>query len=293
MNLLKNALALISVFLIPLFFAPQTLSADDKPVNAYLQGERPSFDRILLIVNYNHPHYKSIPFIKELYGHIFPNMVFYGEKEDPNVIAIDQHLGWWGQNVLADAMIRWPDYEGYICVQDDCFMNFWNYGRLDKNKIWFSPMGSGIPLETLSHPWSWWNMECGRAALLAALDKLDQKYYDRLIKNNLPGRIFVTWSDFVYVPQRLREDYIQVCSCFSNPHVFVEIAIPQILLCIDNIQNIEILNTYWAWPPDHAILHYNVEYDWVHPMKFSNPGIREKMKSIVDLWKFFVEQNHR
>jgi len=40
---------------------------------------------------------------------------------------------------MADAMTRWPHFEGYIFLQDDVVMNFWNFPtRHDFKKVWRS-----------------------------------------------------------------------------------------------------------------------------------------------------------
>ena len=95
------------------------------------------FSNILLVVNYNHPYYSSIPFIEELYSSIFPNIVFFGESPHPKVNVIRTEQGYKFSRVVADVLDRFPGYTGYIFLQDDCFMNFWNYERLDTNKFWF------------------------------------------------------------------------------------------------------------------------------------------------------------
>lgn len=249
------------------------------------------FSDTLLIINYNHPYYGTIPFLREIYSHIFPNIVFYGEETHPEVIALKHHKGWYGQRVISDAMERWPDYKGYICVQDDCFMNFWNFARLDKNKIWTSYPEGIISLSTLHHPWCWWQNTCGHFATKKAIGKLQKKYVSMLASNIGPKKVAFTYHDFVYIPGHMRTAFIELCSCFNDPPVFVELALINILLCMEKIDNIEFLKQKWDfW---NVTEEYNTFYDWVHPIKFSRFDNQEIMRSVVNIWKIHQEELRR
>ncbi|MDZ4152650.1 hypothetical protein, partial [Methylicorpusculum sp.] len=76
------------------------------------------FDDVLLIINYNHPHYQTIDFLKKIYGKSFSHIVFYGEKPDSRVHTVSHHYGWYGYRALADAMKRYPHFRGYLYTND-------------------------------------------------------------------------------------------------------------------------------------------------------------------------------
>jgi hypothetical protein len=128
MNLRKSYAKLI--FSIGLIISVLILSISPLNSEEYtpLDDMKSLFSDILLIINYNNPHYQSIDFLKEIYSPVFTNIIFYGEASHPEVHLISHHKGWWGHEVLKDAMIRYPGYSGYLCLQDDCFLNYWNFG---------------------------------------------------------------------------------------------------------------------------------------------------------------------
>lgn len=246
------------------------------------KGATPDFSNTLLIVNFNHPYYDSIDFLKEIYSTVFPHIVIYGEKPHPDVIDVPQHMGWWGQNVLQDAMKRFPEYDGYLCVQDDCFMNFWNFARLDKNKVWINKEVYSIPLNNFFHPWYWWHQPSGREALIVALGKLSETHYQNIQKNNAPECVSSRLCDLIYVPGRLRAEYVEICPLFMNPNTFVELALPQILLALEDKENFEELHYYCG---DNVRQNYRTGFDWVHPIKFSQKTNRDFVKSIIGYWE--------
>lgn len=259
------------------------VQASDNTVDYYQNPERLDFNNTLLIINYNNPHYDSIPFLKKAYSTVFPHLVFYGEKSAKNIVTIKHGQGYFGQNVLADAMKRWPYYEGYILCQDDCWMNFWNFARLDRNKIWFSPVGPGTSLDLVHHPWwQWWNFPFGRDAILSALKKLPKKALRMLEQNMGVNKVGIAWADFVYVPARFRKDYISLCHLFDSPPTFLELATPNILLCLDLQEHWEVLQPLWGI--QNISEQYQTDYDWIHPIKFSNLGYRKFMETIFEPW---------
>lgn len=242
---------------------------------------REYFSDILLIINFNRPFYNNIEFLKEIYAPYFPNIVFYGEGGFPDVNKINHNLGWYVHRAMKDAMVKWPKYKGYICCQDDCFMNFWNFARLDKNKIWLHSYWIQS-LNGENKNWPWWNMPCGQAAMMQAYKKLPPKNSAILEKNCGSEASAYTWADFFYVPDKYREEFINLSQCFDNPNVFIEIAIPTLILSLEEYDKIEHLNPYWGGTIKSIPLEtYDTQFDWVHPIKFSSEANRQFIRDVI------------
>lgn len=243
------------------------------------------FKDVLLIINFNHPYYQNIEFLKEIYGPYFGNIVFYGEEKNPDypeVQVIDHHYGWFVHRTINDAMERWPGYKGYICCQDDCFMNFWNFLRFDKNKIWMHPY-STAPLEDPGISWTWWGCWCGQPAAIQAYKKLSPRQIATLEQNCGPFRFAVAWADFAYIPGKYRKNFLKVSRCLDNPPVFIEIAIPTITLALESYENMEHTNPCWGGSiTSVGVENYSKDYDWTHPLKLSVPENREFIRNILE-----------
>jgi hypothetical protein len=238
----------------------------------------PDFSRTLLIINYNHPYYDSIEYLRDIYSPTFPHIVFYGEQPHPQVIQNRHHFGWFSHNIIADAMIRWPDFEGYLCVQDDCFMNFWNYGRFDRDKIWLHFNEFHLNLETdETHEWIWWNETCGRASLRKMYSLLPEPYKGTLIQNLGLNCVVGGAADMVYIPGRLKKDFITIAPFFRK--VFVELAIPTMLSCLDDRKEWECMKLFWGCGELQP--HYFSEFDWLHPIKFSSLENRKYILNVL------------
>ena len=234
----------------------------------------PSTDRILCIVNYNWAHYQSMPLIKQFYGTFFPHMVFYGPKRS-QMHFIDHSKGYFGYKVLADAMEKYPDYDGYLFMNDDCMMNIWNFRRFDCSKLWFTYSGK-IPFSVhlKKTGWPWWATSMGVDALEKSLKHLPETYKKQLVENLGPGNVTCAASDVVYIPQRLRKDCIVMCNLFATYKLFLEVAVPLICACIEPGSNWEQFKTLYLWGNDRRLLadKYSTGYDFVHPVKLSEPA---------------------
>jgi hypothetical protein len=292
------------VLLFCILFSKSPVSAVEN-TSMTLANMKGRFDDVLLVIQYNHPHYDSISFIKELYGPLFPNIVFYGEKEHPDVTAIKTVVGVYLPRVIFDVLLKHPNYAGYIFLQDDCLMNVWNLFRLDKEKIWFAI--SKFPNEQQMEPeswfpdfdrsrategffhatldgsycehWGWWKTEHGLPPLQRAFRVLSNEDKSLLAKNLGEGNVISQWCDMFYFPGKFSKEMLRLSDHFRN--VFYELSVPMMFCCLDDISNWEYLKMYWAFPQEH-FLSYRTDVDWVHPLKFSKPDQREFAKNLMD-----------
>lgn len=97
---------------------------------------------ILLIINYNNPHYESIPLLRKIYEKDFDTIVFYGPAKHSGVHLCNHHHGYLSYLAIADAMMRYPNHEGYLfLMDDDCILSTWLIRNFDTTRIWFAKIG--------------------------------------------------------------------------------------------------------------------------------------------------------
>jgi hypothetical protein len=268
--------------------------------------DSPPFEDILLVIHYNHPYYDSIEFLKELYSPFFPNITFYGEQEHPQVIAMPTKKGCYISEVLADIFIRFPNYKGYLVLQDDCLLNVWKYMKFDKDKIWYAitfrtPNNNNEVL----HSWNpnfeksklkeeffrasldgtvikkYWGGDFNRfhidhhRGLQNIWPNLSPRDLQQLEKNIEKDMIVGQVCDMFYIPQRFHEDIVRLCPIFKN--IFCEVAIPMIVNCLDSLENWEILKMMWNTNfsiEQSPTFILQDDFDWYHPVKFSTQNNR-------------------
>lgn len=171
---------------------------------------REYFSDILLIIHHNHPYYKNIPFEKQLYSKFFRNIVFYGDREvHPEVTIVDTRWGYYYTKVVVDVLEKYPEYAGYIFMQDDVLMQFWHYLNLDKNKIWFGyNEPSKFNVNRIADPeYTWWfNTTAGMPVLKKILPELNDESRSMLASNFGEGAAAGYAADFFYLPGRLKKN---------------------------------------------------------------------------------------
>ena len=237
------------------------------------QELKDKYSNVLLVVNYNDPHYNSIPFIEELYSAIFPNIVFFGEFPHSKINVIHTERGFKFSRVIADVLDRFPEYIGYIFLQDDCFMNFWNYKRLDTDKFWFMSNSTNfgfhhVDIDSKSPDWWFGHPTVGMQQYKASLENLNSEERFLLEKNHGKNQGIGLGCDMFYIPRKFAKQALRLSLIFSD--VFCEISVPTIFSCIDDLSNWEKLEALWLTGSSEKMLPlYSPLYDWVHPLKFS------------------------
>lgn len=299
----KLVIFLVMIFSYPLHLDAMRGSHKPQDVLQYVtkvvtnvQRYKEKFADVLLVINFNHPHYGNIPFLKELYGPVFKNIVFYGEASDSQVYKVYSNQGVYLSQVLQDVLVRFPDYKGYLVLQDDCVINFWNYLKLDLNKIWYAvkhyngknSFNNFVSIKNSNGQYTgadwpgWKQPHCFRAAINACHQLLPQDIYflqKNLGINNVASQV----CDMFYFPQRHREAMMRLSVAFQP--VMCEVAITTMLCCLDLIEDWEQLNMLWT--TDVQLVPYPMSYHWLHPVKFSQ---KHKRVAVLEVVKKILSQ---
>lgn len=253
-----------------------------------------SFNNILVIINYNFPYYQSIPFIKNLYKQYFPNIVFYGEQPHPGIHAYHEHYGALSYFAIADAMERYPQYEGYLFCHDDCIMHPWRFKNFDITKIWFAKLQwlhadcgntGNIEKGLDAFPdWFWWDSEFGAEAMKKAYDETPATYKAMLEQNWGKSNVVVAYSDIVYIPKQYKNDFIKLAKIYYKYRGFLETALPTIVSCLSPKETWQYLEGH-APDINNTLNQYKKNVDFNHPLKLSSFVNREFIEKYFDSQK--------
>jgi hypothetical protein len=276
---------MLTIFLNKQVYAEQQMAS-----KATAQAYKEKFSDVLLIIIFNHPYYSNIDFLKELYSPFFSHIVFYGENPHPEVTAMPIQNGFLIAGLIKDAIEKNPNYRGYLFLEDDCILNIWNCLSFDLNKIWLPRFKRSVN-QVEYNPrfltanfkdghnadvW-WWKSQWGFAPTKKAFMDLlphDLEIMEQNVgKNSGAGAL----CDMFYIPSRFKHDVMRLCPSFSN--VFVEIAVPCILCCLDIYKNWEQTCMLWGYN-EISFTHWPVQFTCIHPIKLSKPNNRESIATI-------------
>ena len=236
---------------------------------------RNAFSDVVLVIVYNHPFYWSIPSLTELYKNAFPTMMICGPNEAKNhtVEALHIHKGYFAYLCMSRAVEKHPGYSGYLLINDDLMLNYWNLIGLKRDRIWEGPKDPiNFQNYSLHDKWYWWNSSWGMSTCQKAYDEIwvmrennlyewlpevinehaDEQTHpqnrlssmklaaDLLQKNgNGTSYCFHGRSDIFYIPQKFAETFRILSYVFYKHGTFLEIAVPTMCRMLDRVDNFE------------------------------------------------------
>ena len=298
---MKNKILLSCFFLVSIF-EHGTLTGNQQSLENKVTSK--IFKNILLIVNFNHPYYENIEFLKKLYSPFFEKIIFYGEEYHPEVIQVKTQHGFYICDVLFHALQNYSNVEGYLFLEDDCILNIWNLFSLNFNKIWLLPGFTGSPTNVIYQPhYIWTNMASGAFSLASwwgwqwlsvakeAFAKLKEKD-KKMMETNFGKNILVgTAADMFYFPKKFREEILRLCPLFKN--VFIEITIPTILGCLESKDHWEKVSIWHTTSTDYITEYlkkqWPIKHTCIHPVKLSNQVNR---KTVTDIFKKMIPNTY-
>ena len=258
---------------------------------------------------YHYPFYSTVPFVLSQYEDAFPHIVVCGPKPstDFEILAVDIGPGGYYCYECLGKMIRlYPAFRGYMFVNDDMVVNWWNFAKLDKDKVWNGAyidehVAHEINRRPVRDDWMWWKKGDGLTNCENAYHQLvgfanrtlasPHADFKKLLSTHyLNGKnrtmCFRTWSDFVYVPGRLRGEFEILSRIFFENKVFIEIAFPTILSLLEDQKSWENVKGVYL-PEVYGFQDFsNAKYVWpkfsedtifLHPVKFSgNRGYQNR-----------------
>ena len=204
--------------------------------------------------------------------------------------------GFLAYKVVLIAMKSFPDARGYLFSHDDVAMNVSRLVGLDDKSFWFS---SWLPpnidsCRNLDKDWEkrtnawWWDSPFGTPAI----DTLLGNYTDIAASMQRCFGSVHHWcgeqSDFFYVPQTLKDQFVRVLGAFGDHGILLEIAIPSFYRCFVPPANLEKLRTCSFFDGRRGNFTYMEQncvddFPLFHPVKLSLPGNEQGMRRKMDL----------
>lgn len=263
--------------------------------NCTKSGLKP-FAKTLLTINFNHPFYDNIPLLREYYEPIFDNIIFCGPESNTkyNIIVIEGTKGHFGYKCIAEGIRKYPEYSGYLYVNDDMVVNWWTMFKQPRDRIWYGKDIINAAGANMDKPapccWQWWktanaleNCKISFDALKEKLASYDGVNYTKIFFDNTNGERLClrAWSDFMYVPYRLSQVYLKLADEFYKNKVFLETAVSTILTILDKKRNR--VNLDGMYLPDtfgdkdfqdgiDFVKSYDIDRTFYHPVKLSVKG---------------------
>jgi hypothetical protein len=195
-------------------------------------------------------------------------------------IEYDTHFGYFHYNCMNKAIeMGYEDTEGILLSSDDVIIKLWNLRRLDSSKIWFShPLEPKFELKVKIEGmnWAWWP---GSAPHLIDLfnytrsnpqEPIIAEFLSNIERHRVNNSIIgVSGSDIFYLPKNKFKMFHFIAGLFVKFEVFLEIAVPTILIGLDSGFDAIIMNGVYVWGAEFYLDQYERFEHFAHPYKMS------------------------
>ncbi|ESN93480.1 hypothetical protein HELRODRAFT_180796 [Helobdella robusta] len=267
---------------------------------------------IVLIIVFNNPFYEVIPILELIYRPLYPKIFYCGPKridlkkyrklleynlsfltfdiqpEKEVKGALNYHC------TLKVMKLQHRSIEGYLTISDDMLLLQHQIVNLNPDYIWFLPekeirIGD---LENLKecrlgicdffNRWTWW--EIYQKEGLDVLKSLPKEKSETLracakyirFESDGENRLLGGYSDIYYVPRFLANSFVEIGDYFLKKRLFLEIAIPNALRCLNSFENMVPLKGLQIWDVEthgkpwlHITKSKLFDLMYFHPLKWS------------------------
>lgn len=236
------------------------------------------YNDTLLIINFNSKGYLNLKScLINIYNKFFPNILFIypSETNESNtIICNESYNGYYSYICFLKVYSRYPNYKGYLYINDDLFLKYWEMNYFNLSIPWLNQF------EKLDKNW----FHYSRCYSLYNLLYSSNKWFNNIIKFNGFFDVIFAMSDFYYLPQYYASKICDIFDKMFNYKLFLECTIPTsfALLLASNYQIINI-EALWGKQREKAInfLYSRDDQITVHPIKLSNKTALKKVYQYI------------
>nr|CAN62330.1 hypothetical protein VITISV_029810 [Vitis vinifera] len=209
-----------------------------------------------------------------LYGRIFKTVVILSAKSDVDLAVEEAHPDQ-VYKYLPKIFERFSSAEGFLFLQDNTILNYWNLMQGDKTKLWIT--------DKVPQSWTTISLIGNNSVWFSKQAKMVKK-----VVNTMPVHLQVGYkesstsepslticsSEVFYIPQSFVGDFVDLVGLVGNAKIHHKVALPMFFMAMDSPLNFDsLLNTMIyntealsSNPSDY----YSAKVAAVHPWSISS-----------------------
>ncbi|XP_010508659.1 PREDICTED: probable glycosyltransferase STELLO1 isoform X2 [Camelina sativa] len=200
---------------------------------------RKNFGNVVLVMFCSGPVERTALEWRLLYGRIFKTVVILSSQKNSDLYVEEAKLDHIYKH-LPKIFDRYSSAEGFLFVEDDTILNYWNLLQADKSKIWTT--------DKVSKSWTsvkptgnsdWFSVQAELVKnTVSTMPAHFQVNYKDATKNN-HETLTVCSSEVFYVPKRLVTDFTDLVDLVGDMDLHYKVAVPMFFLSMDSPQNFD------------------------------------------------------
>ncbi|THU63510.1 hypothetical protein C4D60_Mb01t16560 [Musa balbisiana] len=207
-----------------------------------------------------------------LYGRIFKTVIILSEQSNSD-LAVEYGQLAEAYKYLPKVFKKFQDAEGFLFLQDDMVLNYWNLLQADKTRLWITNKvpESWVLVSTRGNV-SEWHLNQGNL-VKKIVDNFPVHFQTSYKESTTDGRLVICSSEIFYVPQRLVTDFVDLVGIVGDLQIHHKIAVPMFFLAMDALENLDssalatVVYRTNLMANDSITSYYTAQVPAVYPLK--------------------------
>ncbi|GMJ02334.1 STELLO1 [Hibiscus trionum] len=235
---------------------------------------RKNFGNVVLIMFCNGPVERTALEWRLLYGRIFRTVVILSAKKNSDLAVEEGQLDHLYKQ-LPKIFEQFSSADGFLFVEDDTVLNYWNLLQADKAKLWITDKVSmSWSTATTKENSDWYSKQADMVnKVVGTMPAHLQVNYKEVVKNE--QSLIICSSEIFYVPRHFVADFVDLVNLVGHLDIHQKVAVPMFFLSMDSPRNFDSVLSTMVYKQDLASTnsswtHYSAEAPAVHPWKVSS-----------------------
>ncbi|KAJ6316648.1 hypothetical protein OIU78_019849 [Salix suchowensis] len=233
---------------------------------------RKNFGNVVLIMFCSGPVERTALEWRLLYGRIFKTVIILSWQKNKDLAVEAGHLDHMYKH-LPKIFDRYSSAEGFLFLQDDTILNYWNLLQADKAKLWITDkVSKSWTTVSTNRNTDWYAKQAEMVKkVVGSMPVHFQVNYKGAMKSD--QSLVIGSSDIFYIPQHFVADFVDLVGLVGDLDIHQKVAIPMFFMSMDSPQNFDSVLSTMVYkrkpPPDNSTL-YSAQAPAVHPWNVSS-----------------------
>ncbi|KAH7557213.1 hypothetical protein JRO89_XS11G0076000 [Xanthoceras sorbifolium] len=234
---------------------------------------RKNFGNVVLIMFCSGPVERTALEWRLLYGRIFKTVVILSEQKNEDLAVQAGQLDQVYRH-FPKIFDRYSSADGFLFLQDDTILNYWNLMQADKNKLWITDKVSKSWTTVSTNGNSDWYLKQAEMVkkVVSTMPAHFQVNYKEAVRSE--QTLIICNSEIFYIPQHFAADFVDLVNLVGNLEMHYKVAIPMFFLSMDSQQNFDSLLSTMIYkrkqPSANSTTLYSAQAPAVHPWSVSS-----------------------
>ncbi|KAF6140714.1 hypothetical protein GIB67_035141 [Kingdonia uniflora] len=218
---------------------------------------RKNFGNVVLIMFCTGPVERTALEWRLLYGRIFKTVVILSEQRNSDLaIEYGQLAKAYKEIISSNPFIpsylmkdrevfrylpkifeQFTNADGFLYLQDDTILNYWNLLQAEKDKLWITNevSKSWTTVSTSGNNAEWFSSQAEMVkGIVNTMPVHLQVSYKETISKSEPSRLTVCSSEVFYIPRRFVGDFVDLVNLVGKSELHHKVAVPMFFMAMDS-----------------------------------------------------------